>query len=64
MEESMAVDPAHSTPSYPAMDQSETASQHSIIASSATSEFILPEGRFVQLIHSDQISRYYESVTV
>ncbi|KAN0108993.1 hypothetical protein V8E52_009776 [Russula decolorans] len=55
---------AHSAPSIFAMGQSETASQHSTIASSATSEFILPEGRFVQLIHSDQIPRYYENVTI
>jgi hypothetical protein len=62
-EESMAMDPAHSTPSYSAMDQSETASQRSIIASSTTSEFVLPEGRFLQLIHSDQIPRY-DNVTM
>jgi hypothetical protein len=67
MEESMAMDPGgpgHSTPSYSAIGQPETASQHSTIASSATSEFILPEGRFVQMIHSDQISRYYERATM
>ncbi|KAF8496545.1 hypothetical protein F5888DRAFT_1907347 [Russula emetica] len=63
MEESMAMDPAHSTPSYSAMDQSETASQHPTIASSAASEFHLPEGRFLQMIHSDQIPRY-ENVTI
>jgi hypothetical protein len=62
-EESMAMDPAHSTPSYSAMEQFETASQHSIIASSATLEFVLPEGRFLQLIHSDQIPRY-DNVTM
>jgi hypothetical protein len=62
-EESMAMDPAHSTPSYSAMEQFETASQHSIIASSVTSEFVLPEGRFLQLIHSDQIPRY-DNVTM
>jgi hypothetical protein len=57
------MDPAHHpTPSYSAMDQSETASQNSTMASSATSEFLLPEGRFVQMIHSDQILRY-ENVT-
>jgi hypothetical protein len=63
-EESMAMDPAHSTSSYSAMDQPETASQHSTIASSAISEFILPEGRFVQMIHSDQIPRYDKNVTM
>jgi hypothetical protein len=63
-EESMTMHSAHSAPSIFAMGQSETASQHSTIASSATSEFILPEGRFVQLIHSDQIPRYYENVTM
>jgi hypothetical protein len=56
-QESMTMDPAHSTP-YSAMDQTETASQHSIIASSVTSEFLLPEDRFLQVIHSDQIPRY------
>ena len=61
MEESMATDPAHSTPSHSAMGQSETASQHSTIASYATSEFVSPTGRRrVRLIHSEQIemSRY------
>ena len=64
MEESMAIDHAHSAPSYSATGQSETVSQHSTIASSATSEFILPEGRFVQMIHSDQILRYDKNVTM
>jgi hypothetical protein len=63
-EESTAMDPAQSTPSYSAMDQPEMASQHSTITSSATSEFILPEGRFLQLIHSDQIPRYFGNVTM
>jgi hypothetical protein len=64
MEESMAVDPAHSNPSNSPMVQSEAVSQHSTIPSSATSEFILPEGRILQMIHSDQIPRYYENVTM
>ena len=62
-EESIAMSPAHPTPPYSAMDQSETASQHSTIASSTTSEFVLPEGRFLQMIHSDQIPRY-DNVTM
>jgi hypothetical protein len=62
-EESMATDPAHPIPSHSAMDQSETASQHSANASSATSEFSLPEGHFVQMIDSDQIPRY-DNVTM
>ncbi len=62
-EESMAMDPAHSIPFYSAMDQTETACQHSTIASSAISEFVLPEGRFLQMIHSDQIPRY-DNVTM
>jgi hypothetical protein len=63
-EESMAMDSAHSSPFYSAMDRSETASQHSTIASSATSEFFLPEGRFLQMIHSEQIPRYDENFTM
>jgi hypothetical protein len=62
-EESMAIDPPHSTPSYPSMDHYEIASQHSTIAS-ATSDFFLPEGRFLQTIHSDQLPRYYDNVTM
>jgi len=57
------MDPAHLTPSYSAMDQSETASQHSTIASFATLESFLPEGRFLQMIHSEQIPRY-DNVTI
>jgi hypothetical protein len=66
-EESMATDLAHSTPPYFPMDQYETMSLHPTIASSATSEFVLPEppeGRFLQTIHSDQLPRYYDNVTM
>ena len=59
-----SMDPPHPTLPYPAMVHPETASQHYTIASSATSDFILPEGRVVHLIHSDQIPRYYENVTM
>ena len=68
-EESMVMDPRHpphSTPSYPAMDHYEVASQHSTIASArtATSNIFPPEGRFLQTIHSDQLPRYYDNVTM
>jgi hypothetical protein len=61
--DSMAMDPALSTP-YSAMDQSETASQHSTIVFSATSELILPEGRVLQTMDSNQIPRYDKNVTM
>jgi hypothetical protein len=61
--ESMAMDPAHLTP-YSVMDQSGTASQHSTIVSSATSELILPEGRVLQTMDSNQIPRYDKNVTM
>jgi hypothetical protein len=59
-----AMAPPHPIPSYSAIVHSETASQHSTIASFATSEFILPEGRILQMIHSDQIPRYDALVTM
>jgi hypothetical protein len=64
-EESMATDHrAHSTP-FSAMGQSETASQHSTIAPSATSDHLLPEGRFLHLINSDRLLRSrYDNVTM
>ena len=67
-EESVAMESVHSIP-YFATGQSETASQHSIIASSATSEFILPdlpEGRSVHMIHSEilEMSRYNKDTTM
>ena len=65
MEERMTTDPAHSTPFYSAMDQSETRSQHSTIASAAPSGFSLPEDRFVLMIHSEQIEiARYSNVTM
>jgi hypothetical protein len=64
MEESMVVDPAHSAPSYSAMNQSETAFQHSVTASSATSESSLLEPRFLKLIRSNEIRRYDDHVTM
>jgi len=45
-------------------DRSETSSQHSHMASSAQlNHFILPEGRILQLINSDQIPRYTKNTT-
>ena len=45
-------------------DRSETSSQHSHMASSALlNHFILPEGRILQLINSDQIPRYTKNTT-
>ena len=63
-EQSMAT--AHSTPSYPAMGQPETTSQHSTIASSATLEFFSPEGSFVHMFHSEELqkSRYDDATTM
>jgi hypothetical protein len=62
-EESMSMDPPHPTPFFFPMGQSEAASQHSTIASSATSKFVLP-GRDLQMIHSDQIPRYVKDITM
>jgi hypothetical protein len=62
--ESMVVDPAHLTPSCSAMDQPETVSPHSTIVSSAASELILPEGRVLQTMDSNQIPRYDKNVTM
>ncbi len=44
-------------------DRLETISRHSVMgASSATSDFFVPEGRFLQLIHSEQIPRYTKNI--
>jgi hypothetical protein len=45
-------------------DNFETASQRSTIASTAPSEFVLLEGRFLQLIHSGQVPRYEKDITM
>jgi len=45
-------------------DNFETASQRSTIASAAPSEFVLLEGRFLQLIHSGQVPRYEKDITI
>ena len=50
----------HSPPVSPTMERFKTDSQ--ITASSATTDIFLPEGRFVQLIISDQIPRYTKNI--
>ncbi|KAH9981642.1 hypothetical protein BJV74DRAFT_887437 [Russula compacta] len=63
VEEPMAMDlPAYSSPVSFTMEHLETASQFTV--SSATSDFLLPEGRFVQLIISDQIPRYTKDIKI
>jgi len=64
-EEPMAMDTsAHSSLHISLSDRAETASWNSHTVSSATSVFALPEGRFLQLINSDQIPRYTKNVTM
>jgi hypothetical protein len=66
-EEPMTIDsdpPNHSSPVCSPSDRLKTASQHSLATSSSTADFFLPEGRFVQLIHSDQIPRYTKNITM
>jgi hypothetical protein len=57
---------SRSTESLPIIspaDRLETISRHSVMgASSATSDFFIPEGRFLQLIHSEQIPRYAKKI--
>ena len=53
---------AHSSPVTAAADLHDEAWIHSPPAS--ISDYILPEGRFVQLINSDQIPRYSKNVTM
>ena len=53
-----------SFPSISSLDRADTASQNSHAASSATPNLVIPEGRVVQLITSDQIQRYTRRVTV
>ena len=54
------------TPVADAPDAREESPQHSPIASSpsATSDLELPDGRFLQLINSEQVPRYTKEVTV
>jgi len=59
------VETSTHSPRISLADRSETASQHSHTASSAPSDhFILPEGRILQLINSNQIPRYAKNITV
>ena len=65
MEEPISVDTStrvshHISPS----DRAEAASQNSPTTSSAPSVFALPEGRYLQLINSDQIPRYMKNSTM
>jgi len=65
-QEPMAIDsdpPNHSSPVFSPPDRLKTASQHSLATCSSTSDF-LPEGRILQLIHSDQIPRYTKNITM
>ena len=64
-EEPMAIHTSpHSSLHTLPSDRAETASQNSHTASSVTSAFALPEGRFLQLINSDQIPRYTKNATM
>jgi len=64
-QEPMAMDTeAHSSRPISPSDRAETASQNSHTASSATSVIALPEGRFLQMINSDQIPRYTKNATM
>ena len=64
-EEPMAMDTDAQTsrPISPS-DRAETASQNSHTTSSTTSVLVLPEGRSLQLINSDQIPRYTKNATM
>ena len=64
-EEPISVDTSthvshHISPS----DRAEAASQNSPTTSSAASVFVLPEGRYLQMINSDQVPRYEKNITV
>ena len=49
---------AHSSPDSPVVDQHDGPVPGSPTSANATLDYYLPEGRFVQLINSDQIPRY------
>ncbi|KAF8487058.1 hypothetical protein DFH94DRAFT_12899 [Russula ochroleuca] len=64
---SFAMDPStdHSSPDSPAVDLHDEPPLGSPTSSDLTLEnIILPEGRFVQLINSDQIPRYEKNATI
>jgi hypothetical protein len=64
---SFAMDPStdHSSPDSPAVDLHDEPPLGSPTSSDLTLEnIILPEGRFVQLINSDQIPRYEKNATM
>ena len=63
-DEPFAIDSAtaHSSPTSTTADLHDESSQHSPIVSPP--ESFLPDGRFVQLINSDQVPRYTKDVTM
>ncbi|KAH9979764.1 hypothetical protein BJV74DRAFT_121406 [Russula compacta] len=65
-DEPFAIDSAtaHSSPTSTTADLHDESSQHLPIVSPPTSDYILPDGRFVQLINSDQVPRYTKDVTI
>ncbi|KAI0248228.1 hypothetical protein BJV78DRAFT_826291 [Lactifluus subvellereus] len=60
----IGIPTAHSSPISIAPEIHEGSPQPSPTASSVISEFFLPEGRFLQLIHSDQVPRYLKETTI
>jgi hypothetical protein len=60
-EEPVPISPTHSSIAPSLADRNEAASQH---PSFAASEYYLPEGRTLQLIHSEQVPRYTKDVTM
>jgi hypothetical protein len=57
----MAISPTQPTFASSVADHFETASQHSSLVAS---EYCLPEGRNLELIHSEQIPRYEKNITM
>ncbi|KAI0000136.1 hypothetical protein BJV74DRAFT_144743 [Russula compacta] len=65
-DEPFTIDSAsvHSFPISTMADSHDESSQHSPIVSPPTWDYTLPDGRFVQLINSEQIPRYTKDVTI
>ncbi|KAI9509043.1 hypothetical protein F5148DRAFT_815641 [Russula earlei] len=63
-EEPFAVDPATAHP-FPVSPAEDTTNEPSLLSPSVSSmDSLLPDGRFVQLINSDQIPRYTKNIKI
>ena len=62
--DSPVVPPSASSYTLELLSPHDESSQNSLIVSPPTSDYFLPEGRFVQLINSDQLPRYIRNITM